>query len=541
MFSGICTKPLVRAAALIPALLVFAIGIDAGHSTPLSDNDEVRESVVRVEVDKGKVVMQGTGFILNDRGYVATNHHVIENAKTIFLTFLAAGKPTAVPAQVVVDNPEKDMAVLQATGDLFGEPVVLANYDTNPPAKVTAVGYPGAADLIMGGAVQASIAFEPSYSAGTVARIVSNAKLVGDAKVIQQTAVINPGNSGGPLFDECGRVIGINTLRPNPEKSEFAQGIFFAIDIRELEKMLDDNLISYTSVSKPCTPGTDSSADIAPATTKEAEAVVFDRFTACIKARPCDRSLCKARYTRRVSPELVSARQADVDLRMTGAEPRCTEQKENDAFLEFRRCAANQPCEFDKVCTNKVTEALSPETLKKRRTLMDRMNTQAQADCRQAKAPNIWRGAETDKGVWLGTVSNESGAALIIACDVAGSEPGNGVILLDDVKGKRDRWTGARDISMTIDTFVDSIHLELKAEGEDLSAGIKHVEGTDTRGWLKEIVGMLGAGGVVTFEDPKIELDETFTLQGARDTLAPCLKARYIAQQQQQQEGEAQQ
>jgi S1-C subfamily serine protease len=85
MFSGICTKPLVRAAALIPALLVFAIGIGAGHSTPLSDNDEVRESVVRVEVDKGKVVMQGTGFILNDRGYVATNHHVIENAKTIFL------------------------------------------------------------------------------------------------------------------------------------------------------------------------------------------------------------------------------------------------------------------------------------------------------------------------------------------------------------------------------------------------------------------------------------------------------------------------
>jgi hypothetical protein len=541
MFSGICTKPVTRAAVLLPALLILAIGIGPGHSTPLSDNDEVRESVVRVEVDTGKVVKQGTGFILNDRGYVATNHHVIDGAKTIFLTFLAAGKPTAVPAQVVVDNPEKDMAVVQATGDLFGEPVVLANYDTGPPAKVTAVGYPGAADLIMGGAVQASIAFEPSYSAGTVARIVSNAKIVGDAKVIQQTAVINPGNSGGPLFDDCGRVIGINTLRPNPEKSEFAQGIFFAIDIRELEKLLDDNLISYTSVSKPCAPGTDSAADIAPATTKEAEAVVFDRFAACIKARPCDRNLCKSRYTRRVSPELVSARQADVDLRMTGAEPRCTEQKENDAFIEFRRCAVNQPCEFDKVCTSKVTEALSAETLKKRRTLMDRMNTTAQEACRQAKAPNIWRGVETDKGMWLASVSNEGGAALIIACDVAGSEPGDGVILLDSVKGKRDRWTGARDISMTIDTFVDSIHLELKADGEDLSAGTKHVEGPETRGWLKEIVGMLGAGGVVTFEDPKIELDETFTLQGARDMLAPCLKARYIAQQSQQQDSEAQQ
>ncbi len=535
MFSAIGNMRLIRlAAALLPAILLLAGGIDAGLSAPLSDNDEVRESVVRVEVDKGTAVMQGTGFIINDRRTVATNHHVIENAKSIYLTFLAAGKPTAVPAQVIVDDPAHDMAILEATGDLFGEPVVLANYDTNPPAKVTAVGYPGAADLITGGVAQLSVILEPSYSVGTIARIVPNSRLVGDARVIQQTAVINPGNSGGPLFDECGRVIGINTLRPNPEKSEFAQGIFFAVDIRELEKLLDDNLIAYTSVSKPCTPGTDTKDDVAPATTKEAEAVAFDRFTACIKARPCDRNLCKGRYARRVAPELASARQADIDLRMTASEPRCTEEKETAAFQEFRRCATNQPCEFDKVCMVKVTEALSVDSLKRRRALMDRTNTRAQEDCRQSKAPGIWRGAETDKGVWLATVSNESGAALIIACDVAGPNPANGVILLADVKGKRDRWTGSRDISMTIDTYVDSVRLDLKTEGEDLSAGTKHVEGPETRGWLKDIVGMLGAGSVVTFEDPKIELDETFTLQGAKDTLAPCLKARYVAQQQQQ-------
>ena len=136
----------------------------------------------------------------------------------------------------------------------------------------------------------------------------------------------------------------------------------------------------------------------------------------------------------------------------------------------------------------------------------------------------------------MATVSNESGAALVIACDVAGPNPGNGVILLGDVKGKRDRWTGTRDIPMTIDTYSDSVRLELKTDGEELQAGTKHVEGADTRGWLKEMIGMLGAGGVVTFEEPKIELDETFTLQGAKDTLAPCLKARYVEQQQQTQD-----
>ncbi len=172
MFSAICDLRRARpATALTVAVALFlAGGIGVGSSAPLSDNDEVRESVVRVEVDNGKAIMQGTGFILNDRRIVATNNHVIENAKSIFLTFLAAGKPTAVPARVVVANPAKDMAILEATGDLFGEPVVLANYDTNPPAKVTAVGYPGAADLIMGGVVQPSIMFEPSYSVGTVAR-----------------------------------------------------------------------------------------------------------------------------------------------------------------------------------------------------------------------------------------------------------------------------------------------------------------------------------------------------------------------------------
>ncbi len=327
--------------------------------------------------------------------------------------------------------------------------------------------------------------------------------MVGDARVIQQTAVINPGNSGGPLFDECGRVIGINTLRPNPEKSEFAQGIFFAIDIRELEKMLDENLIPYTSVDKPCTAGTNVKDDIAPATTKDAEAVVFDRFAACIKLRPCDRNRCKGRYTKRVSPELASAHQAEIDLRMTASEARCTEQKEADAYQDFRNCAINQPCEFGKICTAKVTEALSAETLKKRRTLMDRANTKAQDDCREAKAPGIWRGAETEKGIWLATVSNESGAALIVACDVAGPNPGNGVVVLANVKGKRDRWTGSRDMSMTIDTYADSVRFDLKTEGEDLSAGLKHVEEPDTRGWLKDIVGMLDAGSVVTFEDPR--------------------------------------
>ena len=433
----------VRIFRVAATLVGFGAVLIAGRASAAPfDQNEIRESVVRIEVETEQGTRAGTGFIINDKRTIATNNHVIEGAKSIYVTFLAAGKPTAVPARLITTDPVKDLAIIEATSDLFGEPVVLANYDTQPPAKVTAIGYPGAADFVAGG-VLANIIFDPSYTVGTVARLVSNGKVLGGARLIQHTAAVNPGNSGGPLFDECGRVIGINTLRPLPKESDFAQGIFFAVDIRELEAMLKDFVIPATIIDQPCSGSTaDNTPNIEQATTKEGEAVAFDRFAACVRSRPCDHAICESRYKRRVKPELAEARKPDIDIRLVASEPACKEQDETQAFEEFQRCAVNQPCEFDKVCTAKVSEALSAETLKKRRTLMDRANTKAQEDCRQAKAPGIWRGGETDKGIWMATVSNESGAALVIACDVAGPNPGNGVILLGDVKGKRDRWTG---------------------------------------------------------------------------------------------------
>jgi V8-like Glu-specific endopeptidase len=520
------------AAALAPALVFIAGGTARSASF---DGDEVRESVVRIEVEYDQGTKQGTGFIINDRRTIATNNHVIDGAKQIYVTFLAAGKPTVVQARLIMTNPLKDIAIIETTADIFGEPVVLANYDTQPPAKVTAIGYPVAADVVAGG-ILPTIMLEPSYSVGTVARIVSNAKILDGAKLIQHTAAINPGNSGGPLFDECGRVIGINTLRTLPKESDFAQGIFFAVDIRELQTMLKENLIRWTSADKPCTPGLDTQNDIPPATTKEAEAVAFDRFAACIKARPCDRDICKGRYAKRVSTELATSRQPDIDIRFKSSEPQCSEAKESEAYTEFQRCSYNTPCDFDKTCGPKLEEALAVDSMKARRTLFDRARNKAQEDCRAASAPGVWRGAETEKGIWTATVSNEKGAALVVSCDVAGSNPGNGVVLLGAVKGKRDRWTGTRGIDVTIDSLQESMRLDLRTQGEDLTAGVKHVESADNRGWLKEVVGKLSVGSAVTFEDPKVDLDETFSLGGAADVLAPCLKAKFVEQQQQEQQ-----
>jgi Trypsin-like peptidase domain len=532
-----CVALMRVAAVSVPACLAFAALLSPALSGKLPDQNEIRESVVRIEVQTDKGTMQGTGFIVNDQGTIATNNHVINGAKAIYITYLAGGKPTAVPARLIVTDPVKDLAILESTTDLFGEPVTLADYDSEPPDKVTAIGYPAAANFVAGG-LAPGIILEPSYSIGTIARIITKSQFLGGDSLIQHTAPINPGNSGGPLFDECGRVIGVNTLRTAPKESDFAQGIFFAVDIRELEKMLKDNLLPSMTVDQPCDPSAGSSPKPAGyiAATKEAEAVMFDRFAACIKARPCDHEICRARYNNRVAPELASARQPDINLRLAAADPRCVEQKEANAFQEFQRCTVNQPCDFEKVCSAKMEEALSADSLKRHRGMITRAANNAQETCKQISAPGVWRGAETQKGIWTATVSNESGAGFAIACDITGANPGSGVVVLGAVKGKRDRWAGTRGVSMTIDSYTDSLRLDLKKSGAELEAGIKHVETPDTRGWLKEMVAKLSVGSVVTFEDPKIDLDETFALNGARDMLAPCFRAKYVEPQQQPQQ-----
>jgi hypothetical protein len=515
------------AGAVAWVMLAAMFAPPPAHAEDLNTWHELRESVVRIEVEHPQGGRSGTGFLINDRRTFATNNHVVEGGTAFYVTYLAAGKPTSVPARVIAADPAKDMALVETLSDVFADPVVLANYDSGPPAKVMAVGYPVAANFVAGGLLP-TILLEPSFSMGTISRIISDAKMLGGARLIQHTAAINPGNSGGPLFDDCGRVIGINTLRTPPKELDFPQGIFFAIDIRELQAMLSEQVVKANIVDKPCTPGLETKNDIPPATTREAEADMFDRFAACTKSRPCDRDICRGRYVRRVSTDLANARQADIDLRMSLSETRCTDQKETDAFAEFQSCAWRQPCEFKTTCGPKVEDALASASMRQRQTLFDRARVKAEADCKAAEAPGVWRGAETETGVWLAAVKNERGALLAIRCDVSGQQPGSGGLIIGQVPGNRDRWTGTRPVQMTIDSYSEPLRLEFRADAKDLAAGMKHFETADTRGRLKELIGKLSVGSVVTFEEPKVQLDETFTLGGAQPVLAPCFNAVFV-------------
>lgn len=173
----------------------------------------------------------GTGFIISEDGYIVTNQHVVNNAEKI--TVKLEGKTEGVPAQIVGQDYELDLAVLKIKGNGY-QTLPLGDSDKMRVGEsVIAIGEPYGLDhTVTTGVVSAKgrpITIED--------RNYKN--------LIQTDAAINPGNSGGPLLNMAGEVIAINTA-----VNAQAQGIGFAIPINTAREVLDD-LKSGNNIVRP--------------------------------------------------------------------------------------------------------------------------------------------------------------------------------------------------------------------------------------------------------------------------------------------------
>jgi putative serine protease PepD len=152
----------------------------------------VLPSVVSIEVRGTRGSGTGSGFVLDDRGHVLTNAHVVSGSGQVRVAFADGRRSTA---EVVGTDTATDIAVLRVPG---GTPPPLplgVSADLRVGEAVLAVGSPlGLSGTVTSGIVSA-LDREPRRGAAT----------------IQTDAPINPGNSGGPLLDAAGRVVGINT------------------------------------------------------------------------------------------------------------------------------------------------------------------------------------------------------------------------------------------------------------------------------------------------------------------------------------------
>jgi putative serine protease PepD len=172
--------------------------------------------VVDLVVGSGQSQAEGSGFVVDAKGDIVTNAHVIEGASTITVTF---GDGTKAKASVVGADATTDLAVVRVTGVSAAKlhPLTLADSDdVSVGDGVLAIGSPyGLSETLTTGIVSALDRTITSPSGATI------------GGAIQTDAAINHGNSGGPLIDTDGKVIGVNAQIESD--SDGNTGVGFAI------------------------------------------------------------------------------------------------------------------------------------------------------------------------------------------------------------------------------------------------------------------------------------------------------------------------
>lgn len=178
----------------------------------------------------------GSGSIIDSRGYVLTNVHVISGASEIYVS-LSDG--TQYEAEVVGQDPDSDLAVIKF----------------NPPANTVlqTIPFGNSATLKVGQKVIAignPFGFERTMTTGIVSglgRPIRNSSNRIIRNMVQTDTAINPGNSGGPLLDTQGRMIGINTMIYSSSGS--SAGVGFAVPAETAVRVVAD-LMQYGRVNR---------------------------------------------------------------------------------------------------------------------------------------------------------------------------------------------------------------------------------------------------------------------------------------------------
>ena len=174
---------------------------------------KLRQTVVQVNVVTKSGTGLGSGVIIDQRGFIVTNNHVIDGAQRIQVLLY---DDKELPAQLVGADPSNDLAVLKVATS--GIKLAVAPLGDSSQLRVgqdvLAIGNPlGITQTVTSGIVSA------------LGRTVSNIP-----DLIQTDAAINPGNSGGALIDLQGDLVGIPTLAPiDPEFKTPANGVGFAL------------------------------------------------------------------------------------------------------------------------------------------------------------------------------------------------------------------------------------------------------------------------------------------------------------------------
>jgi serine protease Do len=226
-------RPGVSAALVALAVSLGGAGAQAWgqyvRRTPIVEAvQKTRKGIVTLRVQKGegseRKDVVGTGVIVDERGYVVTNFHVVAGARRVQV-HLHDG--TVLAGEVHTEDRAHDLAILRVRAK----------------KKLQSLTFGPSSDLLVGETVIAvghPFGYTNTVSTGVVSAVGRRVEMpAGDvlSDLIQTTASINPGNSGGPLLNVNGELIGINVAF-----REGAQGIAFALNADAVQALLSKHL-----------------------------------------------------------------------------------------------------------------------------------------------------------------------------------------------------------------------------------------------------------------------------------------------------------
>ena len=201
-----------------------------GNKMIVHDNEtNTTDSFIKMYPDANTLqknaVSSGSGFFLSNNGYIVTNFHVIENARTIKVTNIGGNSTLKYSAQVIASDKQNDIAILKIIDDSFrlsgNIPYALKVTTPDVGEDCFVLGYPlintmGTEIKLTNGIISAKTGYKDNLSE------------------MQISAPVQPGNSGGPLFDKNGNVVGIVCA-----KHAQAENAGYAIKASYLKNLLE--------------------------------------------------------------------------------------------------------------------------------------------------------------------------------------------------------------------------------------------------------------------------------------------------------------
>lgn len=218
-----------------------AIAVVAGLEQILGDiYDSALPSVVAIRVSgtgNRPAAGVGSGFVWSDDGHIITNHHVVDDADRIVVTF---SDGVEYRAEFLGSDPSSDIAVLKIEpGERAVRPLTLSDSDDLRVGQTAvALGSPFGQRFTMTTGIVSAV--------GRTVR--SGASSYSNPDIVQTDAPLNPGNSGGPLLNRSGEVIGINAQISTA--TGVSSGVGFAVPIntakRVVPSLIEDGSYEYS-------------------------------------------------------------------------------------------------------------------------------------------------------------------------------------------------------------------------------------------------------------------------------------------------------